>query len=360
MNGRMWCAAALAGALVVSSGCRHWCRRPCPPRSAAVLVPAPSVPGACPTCPPANAVLPPSVQPSAPFTPPPSPPTEFPGSAPSATPFAPSPPPSPPSQYRGQSEDFVWRPSPSPEPSRGGFLPDDGALRPSERESAKLLPPEPVSPAPQSPEPPIAAVPSKPTQPETATAPPMIVPTPPRAGVDESIDPMRPKPGVAEETPPPPTLPVDIPQYALAKKDVASGLKPYPDGLKWLADNGYRAVLHLRAPGEEDSGDRKLAEKNGLKYLSLEVSAENLSRELVEQFNAVIAEAGNRPLFVYDREGMVAGGLWYLHFRSVEGATDEDARTRAGRLGIKPELNGDHRTMWLAVQKVWATIKPAD
>jgi protein tyrosine phosphatase (PTP) superfamily phosphohydrolase (DUF442 family) len=366
MSGRMWCAAALAAALVFGPGCRHWCRRPCPPRS--VLTPAPSLPGGCPACPPADGVLPPRAQPA------PPPPTlpEPPGPsavpltpAPSASPFTPSPPVPPGPNVRSQGEDFVWRPSEGPPQARPNF--PEGGVLPPERESAKLLPPEPGGsdiPLParprQTPEPPLAPG-LQPKPADVPTTPPLTIPPMPTPGVkEETTPPATPRPGVREESTPPATLPVDIPQFAQVKKDVASGLKPYPDGLKWLADNGYKAVLHLRASGEEDSGDRKLAEKYGLKYLTLVVSADTLSPEAVQQFNALVADPSNLPLFVYDKDGVVAGGLWYLHFRSVDGLGDEEARTKAGRLGIKPDVNGEHRTMWVAVQKVWAAIKPKE
>jgi len=31
-----------------------------------------------------------------------------------------------------------------------------------------------------------------------------------------------------------------------------------------------------------------------------------------------VREEGDLPMFVYDRDGAVAGGLWYLHFRTAE------------------------------------------
>lgn len=369
MNGRMWSAAALA-AVVFASGCCHWCRRPCPPRT--VVQPLPSVPGCPAPCPPAGGPLPPRVQP-APVPPIPEPP------APSATPLAPSLPPS----ARGQGgEDFVWRPSQDPPNAR--LTPPDLVPSLPDRESAKLMPPESVRPSPparipppdlpdtssdtgplpkppESSEPPLVPErpvkpPEPPADPTPPTTPPMMVPSlpPARPGVKEETNPLPPKPGVKEE---PATLPVDIPQFAVAKKDVASGLKPYPDGLDWLKAKGYRTVLHVRAPGEDDSADRKQVEKRGLKYLSLEVSPETLSRELLDRFNRLVGEPGNLPLFVYDKDGMVAGGLWYLHFRSIESASDEDARSRASRLGIKVDQDGDHRAMWLAVQKVLSKLK---
>ena len=104
-------------------------------------------------------------------------------------------------------------------------------------------------------------------------------------------------------------------------------------------------------PGEDDAADRRQFEKYGLKYLSLEVSPQTLSRATVEAFSRTANNAEARPLFVYDRDGSLAGGLWYLHFRTADKDSDELARIRAGRLGLKTDAEGEHRTMWVAIQK---------
>jgi hypothetical protein len=150
---------------------------------------------------------------------------------------------------------------------------------------------------------------------------------------------------------PTPSLPVGISQFALVKDQIASGLRPVLDGVKWLQENGYRTVLHICPPGEDDTADRKLFELRGLKFVRLEASPQNLSRRLVDEFISIVKDTSNQPLFVYDKEGVVLGGLWYLYFRVAERATDEEARDKAARLGLKAEQNGEQRTMWLAVQK---------
>jgi protein tyrosine phosphatase (PTP) superfamily phosphohydrolase (DUF442 family) len=213
----------------------------------------------------------------------------------------------------GPLEDSRWKPADIPGPSvRLGAPEPYAAVKPGEK--ARLLPPEvteQVTPGPQKP-----------------------------AGQQPA----------AAERPAPPPLPVGIPQFAAARQGVTSGLRPMLDGLDWLQSNGYRTVLHLRRPGEDDGPDRKQIEQRGLKYLSLEVSPQTLAKPLVDEFNRIVGDAGGHPLFVYDRDGSLAGGMWYLSFRLVDGAAEELARVRANALGVREERDGGHREMWEAVR----------
>jgi protein tyrosine phosphatase (PTP) superfamily phosphohydrolase (DUF442 family) len=199
--------------------------------------------------------------------------------------------------------------------------------------------------APRSPEPPAAS----PRLLAPEPAPPISTERPP-PGVTED---RQPAPAVSEGRSPAASLPVGIPQFAIVRDQVAAGLKPSLDGgLDWLQLNGYRTVLHVRSPGEDDSADRREVEKRGLKYLSIEVSPQTLSRALVEEFSRVVNDKANYPLFVYDKDGMKAGAFWYLTFRLIDRDTDDAARARARRVGLKENPEGNHRALWLAIQRV--------
>jgi hypothetical protein len=71
----------------------------------------------------------------------------------------------------------------------------------------------------------------------------------------------------------------------------------------------------------------------------------------VEAFNQIVADANTYPLFVYDKDGTLAGALWYLHFRTAPGESDTAARARAARLGLKEDAGAEQRAMWAAIQK---------
>src|SRR5438309_2321456 len=79
-----------------------------------------------------------------------------------------------------------------------------------------------------------------------------------------------------------------------------AGQQPFPAGAACLREHGYRTVLHVRAPGTDDAAARRQFEKYGLRYLTLEVSPQTLTKELVDRFNQIVNDEANRPLFVYD------------------------------------------------------------
>jgi uncharacterized protein (TIGR01244 family) len=155
-----------------------------------------------------------------------------------------------------------------------------------------------------------------------------------------------PKENAVKQQPAPSAFPVGIPQFAQVRERVSGGLRPLlDDGLDWLKDNGYRTVVHVRGPGTADNADRKQVEKRGMHYVALEVSPQTLTKKTVEDFGKLIADDAAQPVFVYDRDGALAGSLWYLHFRR-EGASVDEARQKAAALGLREDRAGTHREMW--------------
>lgn len=232
--------------------------------------------------------------------------------------------------------------------------------------SVRMMPPG-WRPAPDSVAPRIQMYPPEwravPDTPGRTGEPPLATPdaAPPRIRLlpPESTSPRDEARGATPAPAPTPRLPEGIADFAMARDRVASGLRPLLDGLDWLQANNYRTVLHLRAPGQDDSADRREVEKRGLTYLRLEVAPNVLTRNVLEEFNRTVTDATRLPLFVYDKDGRMAGALWYLHFRTVEKLGDEAARTRALALGLRGnEANGEDRLLWLAIQKVLSEVAP--
>jgi hypothetical protein len=130
---------------------------------------------------------------------------------------------------------------------------------------------------------------------------------------------------------------------------VASGRRPTLDGFDALQRANFRTLVYLHAPQADVTALRQIASQRQLDLVSLEVTPENLPQALA-QFNAVVGDDSRHPLYVFDDDGVRAGVLWYLHFRTVEALNDDAARIRARPLGF-PE-QGEEATPWLlAVQR---------
>ena len=297
---------SVAGVVLGVSGC--CCHRPA---TSTTVVPGQP----CPAPPPgAKIIMPPG------FTPPPG------AGAPNITPVPPGAnlPPPPPTPPGGASISPKYEPNWQPAEARSDIakgtpaIPDPllGGTGP------KLYPPE--------------------VDQKSTSEPPLI---------DEKTKPRSP-PAKSPKT----AFPAGIAQFSKAVPGVWNGLRPSPeDGLDWLAAREFRTVLHLRAPGDSDGADRKQVEKLGMTYLSIEVSPQTLTREKIDEFSKIVRDVARQPAFVYDQDGSIAGALWYLYFRKVDGHDDEVARIRARDLGLRENREGASLLMWLAVQRYLET-----
>lgn len=177
-----------------------------------------------------------------------------------------------------------------------------------------------------------------------------------------------PKPSVTQDPPPKPSpaapMPtshtakslVGLPGYAAVpeKPGVFAGRKPTLDGFDALKASGFRSVVYLHAPAADVSAARDIAEKRALKFVPVSVSPATLSQASAA-FNDAVADRESRPLYVCDDDGLRAGFLWYLHFRTVDALSNDAARVRATPLGLRGTATEEDKQFWLATQQFLAT-----
>ena len=141
--------------------------------------------------------------------------------------------------------------------------------------------------------------------------------------------------------------------FEKVKAGIASGRKPSLEGFDALKQAGYRTVVYLHASGADVSAMRTVVEKRSLHFVAIETTPEGLA-EALKQFNATISDTSARPVFVFDDDGVRAGAMWYLYFRSAEAMNDDAARIRARPLGYTDQ--GDEaRAFSLAIQRYLET-----
>jgi protein tyrosine phosphatase (PTP) superfamily phosphohydrolase (DUF442 family) len=159
------------------------------------------------------------------------------------------------------------------------------------------------------------------------------------------------EPPIASAKPQP--VPTGLPGFVRVKDGVATGRKPALEGFAALKQAGYRTVVYLHPAGADVSAAKEVAEKRGLKFLAIETTPEKLGESL-KAFNAAVADPAGRPVFVFDDDGVRAGALWYLHFRTAEAMNDDAARIRAKPLGLTDQ--GDEaKAFALAIQRYLET-----
>jgi protein tyrosine phosphatase (PTP) superfamily phosphohydrolase (DUF442 family) len=261
--------------------------------------------------------------------------------------FPPGYPPPPPGYTPGAGQPEVLTPQPpmmEPVPNGNGAIPPSSSgYIPIPRSG--LIPADPRQVAPAygqrtGEEPPLAKASAPGEKPRVQPLPPDLLErkpgqTIPAAGVPDTA----------------PGAPVGITLFSeIKEKAIATGLKPDLEGLDWLKVNKYRTVIHLRRPGVDDSADKEQVERRAMKYISIEISAEKLTKETVAQFGKLVNDTANQPVFVYDRDGRLAGAMWYLHLSLNEKMPAELARGRAELYGLKEKGSDEAAALWTAIQ----------
>ena len=177
---------------------------------------------------------------------------------------------------------------------------------------------------------------------------PRIVPAQPPGGAtlgdpdfaDRPTDPA-PPPTVIDPPTTPKKIPADRPtgidEFIQVKDGVSAGRRPTLEGLDWLQAKGYKTVVHVRRPQDADETDLRQVEKRGMRFVGLTVTPETLTQEWIDEFNKLIGDTAARPVFVYGQDPQTAAVAWYLHLRTAQFLTHDEARVNATRLGLTDE-----------------------
>lgn len=156
-------------------------------------------------------------------------------------------------------------------------------------------------------------------------------------------------PAPTDAKPIPPTdQPTGIDDFIRVKDGVSAGHRPTIEGLDWLKAKGYKTVVHVRRPQDNDETDRRQVERRDMKFVTLTVTPETLTQAWVDDFNKIIGDTSARPVFVYGQDPQTAAVAWYLHMRTAEFLTHDEARVRAKQLG----LTDDKSDLFRAALKV--------
>jgi uncharacterized protein (TIGR01244 family) len=130
--------------------------------------------------------------------------------------------------------------------------------------------------------------------------------------------------------------PAQIPNYRVISPGIAAAGQPATDAVHKLSAMGFRTVINIRTPEEGGLVDeRAIVESQGLRYVSIPVTAKSLSPADVIAVEKVLDDPTAGPVLFHCASANRVGGIWALV--QARRGKDPEAALAAGReAGLKP------------------------
>lgn len=138
-----------------------------------------------------------------------------------------------------------------------------------------------------------------------------------------------------QETPP-------IRNFLRVNKEFCTGGQPRNEHLAKLKEEGVKAIINLRPPGEHRAEEERAeAERLGLRYFNIPVVFRDPKDEQVTEFLKLTDDEANRPAFIHCTGAIRVGAFWMIRRVLRDGWTVEDAEKEAEQIGLReaPHLN---------------------
>ena len=138
-----------------------------------------------------------------------------------------------------------------------------------------------------------------------------------------------------QETPP-------IRNFLRVNKEFCTGGQPRNEHLAKLKEEGVRAIINLRPPGEHRAEEEKAeAERLGLRYFNIPVVFREPKEEQVTEFLKLTDDEANRPAFIHCTGAIRVGAFWMIRRVLRDGWSIEEAEKEAEQIGLReaPHLN---------------------
>ncbi|MBX9719941.1 MAG: tyrosine-protein phosphatase, partial [Candidatus Obscuribacterales bacterium] len=110
-----------------------------------------------------------------------------------------------------------------------------------------------------------------------------------------------------------------VPNFGVVSDVLLRGGQPKEGGLETLQKAGVKTIVCLRDGAEDIATEGKLAEKLGLKFVSLPMSVlKTAQKGQVQKFLSLIKDPTSQPVFVHCRQGQDRCGTMVAMYRIQE------------------------------------------
>ena len=136
-----------------------------------------------------------------------------------------------------------------------------------------------------------------------------------------------------------------IPNYRLLQPGLATAGQPAAEALAKLKDMGFRTVVNLRTEEEGTAEEQKVVEAQGLRYVSVPVTADSLSLADAEAVEKVLHDSAAGPVLLHCASSNRVGAVWAL-IQSREGKSLDEALAAGREAGLRsPQLEAAVRRL---------------
>lgn len=133
-----------------------------------------------------------------------------------------------------------------------------------------------------------------------------------------------------------------IRNFVRINENFCTGGQPRLEHLQALKNDGVKAVINLRTPGEHRAAEEEAKAKEvGLRYFNIPVVFADPKDEQVTEFLKITDDPANRPVFIHCTAAIRVGAFWLIRRVLRDGWTFEDAEKEAEKIGLResPHLN---------------------
>ncbi len=110
-----------------------------------------------------------------------------------------------------------------------------------------------------------------------------------------------------------------VPNFGVVSEVLLRGGQPREGGLETLQKAGVKTIVCLRDGADDIANEGKLAEKLGLKFVSLPMSVlKTAQKGQVQKFLSVVKDPASQPVFVHCRQGQDRCGTMVAMYRISE------------------------------------------
>ena len=145
----------------------------------------------------------------------------------------------------------------------------------------------------------------------------------------------------------------DVPKILCVDERFSTAGQPTDAAFAKLAGAGFRSVLNLRTAteGADLDRERQLAEKAGLRYISIPVVGSDPKPEQADQFLKAVKDNANQPMLIHCASANRVGGFWMIHRVLDQGWSEDKALEEATKIGLRSDVLKKFALDYIAAHK---------